>query len=145
MGHFYLSLIVASLFLVGCPDGGTIPTDWKSLNQPEVTLNTGEAVHDADVLLEHIAIVPQHIAIQVGGTVTWHNLDSVAHTVTSGFPRDPDGIIESPKFGQSESYTHQFDDPGTYVYFCATHANIMHSATIEVLAIEETNEDTPDE
>lgn len=76
---------------------------------------------------------PPLINVIVGDTITWYNDDREAHTVTSGdgpgrfgwmsnkdFGK-PDGIFDSGRFLPGESWSYQFDDPGTFAYFCTIH------------------------
>ena len=70
---------------------------------------------------------PNPVTIAMGGTVTWENVDNAAHTVTSGSPADgPDGVFDSslimaPMSGVVKTFSHTFDDAGTYDYFCMVH------------------------
>ena len=70
---------------------------------------------------------PNPVTIAMGGTVTWENVDNAAHTVTSGSPVDgPDGVFDSslimaPMQGVVKTFSHTFDDAGTYDYFCMVH------------------------
>ncbi len=70
---------------------------------------------------------PNPVTIAMGGTVTWENVDNAAHTVTSGSPADgPDGVFDSslimaPMQGVVKTFSHTFDDAGTYDYFCMVH------------------------
>jgi len=65
---------------------------------------------------------PNPVTVNVGDTVIWNNVDSVAHTVTSGNPSDgPDGIFDSSLFEPGKSFSHTFNSPGTYDYFCMVH------------------------
>jgi predicted secreted protein with PEFG-CTERM motif len=59
----------------------------------------------------------------MGGTVTWENVDNAAHTVTSGSPADgPDGVFDSSLImAGGATFSHTFDDAGTYDYFCMVH------------------------
>ena len=55
-------------------------------------------------------------------TITWFNSDSAAHTVTSGTPGNgPDGNFDSGLFMSGASFSHRFNDDGTYPYFCMVH------------------------
>jgi len=57
-----------------------------------------------------------------GSTVTWFNADSAAHTVTSGTPsRGPSEEFDSGLFMSGISFSHKFNDAGTYPYFCMVH------------------------
>ena len=71
--------------------------------------------------------IPNPVTIDIGDTVTWENVDNAAHTVTSGSPADgPDGVFDSslimaPIQGVVKTFSHTFDDAGTYDYFCMVH------------------------
>jgi amicyanin len=75
---------------------------------------TSHAVEIAD-----FAFSPQTLTIQVGDTVTWTNLDQVEHTATS-----TTGAFDSGLFGQNQSYSFTFTEPGTYDYLCTPHPSM---------------------
>jgi len=54
--------------------------------------------------------------VPVGGTITWTNLGTQAHTVTSS-----DGAFDSGPVAPGESATIQFDTPGDFAYVCTPH------------------------
>ena len=66
--------------------------------------------------------VPSTVVITAGGTVTWENTDTAAHTSSSGTPSDgPDGVFDSSLIMVGGSYSHTFDTAGTFDYFCMVH------------------------
>lgn len=65
--------------------------------------------------------VPPVISINSGGNVTWVNEDSAFHSVTSGFYGEPSILFDSGHLDPHESFTFNFDDKGTYDYFCTLH------------------------
>jgi predicted secreted protein with PEFG-CTERM motif len=69
----------------------------------------------------------------MGGTVTWENVDNAAHTVTSGSPADgPDGVFDSSLImAGGATFSHTFDDVGTYDYFCMVHPWMQGSVIVE--------------
>ena len=69
------------------------------------------------ITIVNFAFSPATITIESGTTVTWINEDSVGHTVTS----DSGSELDSPLLKKSEVYTHTFNTPGTYQYYCAPH------------------------
>jgi len=77
--------------------------------------------------------IPSTVVITVGGTVTWENTDNAAHTVTSGSPADgPDGVFDSSLImAGGASFSHTFDDVGTYDYFCMVHPWMAGSVVVE--------------
>lgn len=70
---------------------------------------------------------PSNITIPVGSEVTWINEDSSQHTVTSGNLTDQgldgiyDGRFYSGTLGSEDSFSHTFNEPGIYSYFCSPH------------------------
>jgi uncharacterized repeat protein (TIGR01451 family) len=66
--------------------------------------------------------LPYIVAVNVGGTVTWSNDDSAAHTVTSGSAADgPSGVFDSSLFMAGTTFEHRFESVGQYPYFCMVH------------------------
>ena len=67
--------------------------------------------------------IPSTVTIDIGGEVVWKNVDNAAHTVTSGVLADggPDGIFDSGLFVPDTEFSHVFDTPGEYPYFCLVH------------------------
>ena len=65
--------------------------------------------------------IPSVIVIDSGKQVTWVNEDSAFHSVTSGFYGEPTELFDSGHLDPSESYTLDFDEIGTYDYFCTLH------------------------
>ena len=81
------------------------------------------------------AFSPNPIKIKVGDTITWINEDNNIHTVSSGKPNSPDAgrLFDSgltSLITPSKSYSHTFNEPGEYTYFCKIHPNMV--GTIEV-------------
>jgi plastocyanin len=70
---------------------------------------------------------PSNITIPVGTEVTWINEDESQHTVTSGnlTNQGRDGIYDgrfySGILGSEDSFSHTFNEPGIYSYFCSPH------------------------
>ncbi len=75
---------------------------------------------------------PPTISVTVGDTVMWINDDREGHTVTSGQGSGrfgwmgddfgtPNGIFESGRFMPGDSWSHTFQEEGTFRYFCVIH------------------------
>ena len=65
---------------------------------------------------------PASLTINAGDTVEWTNVDTAAHTVTSGSPADgPSGVFDSSLIMGGASFEHTFDEAGSYDYFCMVH------------------------
>ncbi|HEY3058133.1 MAG TPA: plastocyanin/azurin family copper-binding protein [Chloroflexota bacterium] len=76
------------------------------------------AAASAAVNVQGFAFQPMDLTVAAGTTVTWTNNDSVAHTVTWD-----DMSVDSGLFGQGETFTHTFDAPGTFGYYCIPHGS----------------------
>ncbi len=68
---------------------------------------------------------PSSVTITTGTTVTWVNNGSVAVTVTS-----PDGLFDSDTISPGGSFSHTFDTPGTFRYFCVPYPNMKGTITV---------------
>jgi plastocyanin len=62
---------------------------------------------------------PTSQKVSVGATVTWTNGGSTAITITS-----PDGLFDSETVEPGESFSHTFDTPGTFRYFCVPYPHM---------------------
>lgn len=66
--------------------------------------------------------LPYSITVSPGDTVEWNNVDSAAHTVTSGNVSDGyDGIFDSSLFMSGLTFEFTFNEAGTFDYFCMVH------------------------
>jgi plastocyanin len=85
---------------------------------------------------------PASLTIPKGSTVTWKNTSQMEHTVTAdpakaakkGDAALPDGVapFDSGMIGAGQSYSHTFDVPGTYKYFCLPHEMLGMVGTVTV-------------
>jgi plastocyanin len=65
--------------------------------------------------------------IKPGTQVTWTNKDSVAHTVTAD-----SGAFDSGFIMPGKSWSHTFDQAGTFSYYCTLHGKQSMSGSIQV-------------
>ena len=66
--------------------------------------------------------IPSTVTIPMGGTVTWENGDTAAHTATGGSATEgPSGVFDSSLIMAGSSFSHTFEDAGTFDYFCMVH------------------------
>ena len=76
--------------------------------------------------------IPSTVVITVGGTVTWENTDTAAHTSSSGTPADGrDGVFDSSLVMAGASFSHTFDSAGTFDYFCMVHPWMTGTIIVE--------------
>ena len=68
------------------------------------------------VIIDNFSFAPAMTNVAVGSTVTWTNHDDVPHTVVS-----TERAFKSPVLDTDGQFSHTFDAPGTYKYFCSLH------------------------
>ncbi len=127
-------LIIFALFLSACSSSSEEGLGIKSGEYVEVPVEeqvTGDtAVSDSsDVSIEinGFAYSPATIKIKKGTTVTWTNKDQVRHNVVS----DEGNELSGQLLAQGESYSHTFDEVGTFAYHCAPHPRMMGTVIVE--------------
>jgi nitrite reductase (NO-forming)/hydroxylamine reductase len=103
---------LALLFLILAACGAPEPTP-----PPADTTAPGiAAVTEATVSMVNMAFQPHTLIVATGATITWQNDDTAAHTTSSS-----EGWFDSGQLAAGESFSHQFDQPGTFRYACANH------------------------
>jgi plastocyanin len=80
-------------------------------------------VEGAAVTIEDLTFTPETVTIEAGESVTWVWKDGAIEHDVSGDGFKSELISEG-------SFTHRFEEPGTYDYVCTVHPNM--SAAIEV-------------
>jgi plastocyanin len=80
---------------------------------------------DATVAIKNFDFA-MDVAVTLGSTVTWKNLDGEPHTVVSA-----DGLFRSPALDQNDSYSFKFDKPGVYKYICSIHPKMRAAVTVK--------------
>ncbi len=66
------------------------------------------------------------LAVAVGDSVVWTNSDEARHSITSTTGTE----LVSPLFGLDETFTHTFNTPGTFSYFCEVHPEMKATVTV---------------
>lgn len=92
---------------------------------------------------------PASVTVSAGDTVTWVTVGKISHTVTAyedGIPEEAEyfasGGFESESVARTnmsrglivtdETYTHTFEMPGTYEYYCIPHESGGMVGTVHV-------------
>ena len=97
------------------------PSAFADHGTATVTNAPGSSVPGCEETAEG-CFIPSMVTIDVGGEVTWENDDTAAHTVTSGTPAEgPDGHFDSSLVMAGSSFSHTFDEAGSFDYFCMVH------------------------
>lgn len=100
----YVLAGILAVALVGCAGEST-------------PLEPGPVTDDPIVSLENVSFTPAVVTVRPGTTVTWEwNDGSLEHDVV--FDDFASEIMASGTF------THTFEEPGTYEYVCSLHSNM---------------------
>ncbi len=79
-----------------------------------------------DVRIVNFSFQPPNVNAQVTDSVRWTQEDALTfHTSTSG-----QGLWNSPFLGQGQTFTHTFNNPGSFPYFCSPHPDMLGSVTV---------------
>ena len=100
-----------------------------------VAAASGEPHTDVTVDIRSFGFRNAAIEVPVGTRVTWTNRDAVEHTVTSGVADSSDGRFTGTLHGAGATFSHTFDQAGTYRYFCDRH----HFMRGEIRVVPDTN------
>ena len=120
MTFFSILTIIATGLMAAVPAASAETT---------VSLPVGSAVPGCEETNE--CYIPDTVNVGVGEMVTWSNDDTAAHTVTSGSPTDGvDGIFDSSLFMAGATFSHTFEEEGTFDYFCMVHPWMVGAVTV---------------
>lgn len=78
----------------------------------------------AVVHIKNFAFVPDTVTVNAGQTVRFVQDDDAPHTVTGD-------SFDSGNLDKGKSWSHTFDKPGTYAYFCAYHTYMKGSVVVK--------------
>jgi plastocyanin len=88
--------------------------------------STASARQPGTIEIKNFAFVPSTMTVKVGTTVTWMNLDTDAHTVTSQHV----GPLHSPALSTGQRFSFTFTEPGTFAYYCMIHPFMTATVTV---------------
>jgi len=94
------------------------PTEKRSA-PVEVIMALGSSAPGCETTNE--CYLPYTAEIYSGEPVVWVNVDSAAHTVTSGVNAVHDGLFDSGMIIPKETWEYFFTDAGEYDYYCMLH------------------------
>ena len=113
----YLSFSLLAVFVVIA----VTPSAFADHTSATVTNAPGSSTPGCETTADG-CFVPTMVTLDIGGEVTWANDDTAAHTVTAGTPTDgPSGAFDSGLVMAGSSFSHIFEEAGSYDYFCMVH------------------------
>lgn len=118
MGKYLLFLLLIAVVLVsGCVSYG---------NQPAAQPPASQLPSSNAVSIQNFAFSPATLTVKTGSTVTWTNLDSAPHTVTSD-----SGAFGSGQLANGGSFSYTFNTAGTFDYHCSNHPSMKAKIIVE--------------
>ena len=78
------------------------------------------------IMIKDFAFSPATLTVSRGARVTWMNVDGEPHTVAS-----TSGAFRSGALDQQETFSFEFDEPGTYRYVCTIHPHMSGTITVQ--------------
>ena len=98
----------------------------------DVIMGLGTAVPGCEETNECFS--PSTFSIDSGEYVVWYNADTAYHSVISGDPADAKSVgamFDSGLFGPGEAYDYQFNQSGTFPYWCIVHPWMKGTIIVE--------------
>ena len=96
------------------------PPAFADHSKVDINMAVGSSVPGCEEM--NMCYMPYNAALDPGGEATWHNIDTAAHTVSSGTAAEgPDGIFDSSLVAPEKMFSYKFEEAGTYDYFCMVH------------------------
>ncbi len=107
-------------------DNGDGTTAVSILVAPAIEPGTAAAEGDeVQVAISKSQYLPSPLEVAVGTTVTWTDEDLLPHTVTA-----TKGGFDSGYLAQGDRYSHTFDTPGEFGYFCVYHPRMRATVVV---------------
>ncbi len=94
----------------------------------DMPLENAVAAAGADgsqVVVDNFSFAPAAATVPAGATVTWTNRDDVPHNIISTEKK-----FASPVLDTDEQFSHRFDAPGTYPYYCSIHPKMTGQVVV---------------
>ncbi len=119
---------ILAIALVACGSSSA-----PSTSNSEPPTKPAATVAANEVQIKLIAYKPAKLTVTKTTTVAWQQMDPGFHTVTSGTVEQgaagvtpkADGMFGSGQLAKGKAFSHQFDAPGTFTYFCEIHPATM--------------------
>jgi plastocyanin len=91
-----------------------------------LTAATARAASTVNAQIANFAFAPNPITINVGDTVTWTNMDTAPHDVTS-----QGGPFASQTLNTGDTFSFTATTPGTFEYICTIHPYMQGTLIVQ--------------
>jgi len=96
------------------------PSAFADHSKADINMVVGSRVPGCEEM--NMCYMPYNAALDPGGEAMWHNIDTMAHTVSSGTPAEGlDDVFDSGLVPAGGMFSYKFEEAGTYDYFCMVH------------------------
>ena len=98
------------------------PSAFADHSKVDINMAVGSSVQGCEKT--NMCYMPHMATLDIGGEAMWHNIDTAAHTVTSGTPSSGDDVgtvFDSSLVMAGGMFSYKFEEAGTYDYFCMVH------------------------
>jgi len=96
------------------------PSAFADHSKVDINMAAGSSVPGCEEM--NMCYMPYNAALDPGGEAMWHNIDTAAHTVSSGTPAEGlDDVFDSGLVAAGGMFSYKFEEAGTYDYFCMVH------------------------
>src|SRR4051812_5314519 len=113
---------IAAIAVAGCGSDDSSDNAKTTTSAPAATpaaaAPSGAAKSAVDVTISNFKFMPAAVKVSEGGSITWTNEDSAAHTATLSSGA---GAFDTGTLDQGDAKKLTFSKPGTYAYICAFH------------------------
>lgn len=81
---------------------------------------------DIRIDIKEFMFGPKDLTVATGTRITWVNDDQVPHTIM-----ETHKVFHSAALDTDDSFTYEFDNPGTFEYFCALHPQMIGKIVVD--------------
>src|SRR5919202_5225378 len=130
----YFFIAIASAFLVILLSLSSYSPHPKATTSPPMVIEdrpkdqpqNSQQTADATVKIRNFKFEPANLAIAVGKTVQFINVDEEPHTATS-----TDGIFNSKALDTNQTWNYTATKPGAFPYICSVHPFMKGTLTVK--------------
>ena len=87
---------------------------------------TAPAANANEIVIQNFAFEPATLTVKAGTKVTWVNRDEEPHTATA-----TDKRFNSKTLENGDTFSTEFNQPGTYKYYCALHPKMTGQVIVK--------------
>lgn len=94
----------------------------------EIPVNAATNGEVIPVEIKGFVYIPETVTVPAGASIAWTNQDNAPHTSTG--IGDAISALDSGAIVFGQTFTQEFDTPGTYPYYCVYHPNMLATVIV---------------